>query len=276
MNKRWIFATPLLCAAAFAARADLTVTGVNTSNQGTEAFTIYLKDDQMRMDSGDQYTMLIRPSSDGSHEYVFLDHAQKQAMIMPRAMADEAESAVDASTENLVSVVDGEEDTILGYPVSKVEYVFEGSASAMPAGAGQGQEIPPELAEMMTITMLVNGTSWVAPDADGANEFAEFYRNIGSEMGNVNGVAGLTRGLTASMLRVAEHGLPLRTTTTTELEFQVNASGPMRAMVEAMASRMPNMKSTSTSEVQEISTDSVDAALFFGGDLPEGYSIETL
>jgi len=89
-------------------------------------------------------------------------------------------------------------------------------------------------------------------------------------------VAGLTRGLTAGMLRVAEHGLPLRTTTTTELNFQVNASGPMRAMVEAMASRMPNRKSTSTSEVQEISTDSVDAALFFGGDLPEGYSIETL
>lgn len=279
MKTRWTLAAPLLFVIAAESHADVTIKGTSASDgDAPTPFTMYLKDGQMRMDSadgGENVSMLIRPTADGSHEYVFLDHGRRQAMTMPRAQADQAERSVSAKTDAVVRVLDDEVDEgpILGYPVSKVEYAFAGSGS-LPVP--DGQEIPDELAEMMSITVQVEGTSLVAQDADGADELAEFYSAIGAGMGDVDGAPGLTQGLVSGMLMVAAHGVPLKTTTTTEIKIAVNASGPMRAMIEAMTSRMPNMKSTSTSEVTDISTDPVDAALFYGGGLPEGYAVETL
>jgi len=262
---------------AVAAQADLTVKGENFVAEGDSddfrpegEFTLSIKDDQMRTDSSDgQVSMLIRPAADGTHEYVFLDHAERKAMIMPREMAGRAEPVTSATTDNFVRPVGTDENGLL-----RVEYGYVGSAS-LPGGVGGG-EIPAELKDMIAVVMEVQGIAMVEPEAEGSEELVEFSRMLASGMGNVEGSSGLTQGLATSMLHVAAHGMPMETQTTTEIRIRVNAEGPMRGMIESMANRMPNMKSRSRSVVHEVSTDSVDASLFYDGGFPEGYAVETM
>jgi hypothetical protein len=233
----------------------------------------------MRMDSADGVSMLIRPAADGAYEHVLLNHAERKATVLPRDVIGMAEEMVDTSGQvrDELRVVDSDEMPILGHPVRRLEYAFEAAAS-LPAGGGD-QQLPPEMAALFKVTMSVDGIAWVAEGVDGNDEVAAFYTTSG--IGLAGQQSGLTRGLTAIMGLVASHGFPLRTTTTTAMRFTADGAGPMAGMMESMlrgmAASLPGaMPTTSTSEVTSVSTAAVDPALFFGGGLPEGYTLEVL
>src|SRR5690606_37625809 len=125
MKRQWTLLA--LLPFAVAAQADLTVKGANFVAEGDSddfrsdgEFTLSIKDNQMRTDSSDgQVTMLIRPAGDGTHEYVFLDHSERKAMILPREMADRAEQVTSATTDNFVRPAGTDEDGLL-----RVEYGY--------------------------------------------------------------------------------------------------------------------------------------------------------
>lgn len=268
----------LLLVFALDASADLTVDGVNYSlgddgqaSGPREQYTMYVKDGRMRMDSGDQMTMLLRPANGDAYEMVLLDHAERQAIVLSRSEIVAAENAVSATAEPGSVRVLGSGEPILGYGVTEIEFSFQGDAS-LPDMAG-GQEMPPEMADMMKVSMTVSGTALVSEDIEGLDEITALYRrmSIATELLGGGETSSLTRGLSDMMTAVSEHGFPLKTTTTSDVKIEVDASGPMASMLRSMTGQMPDMKSTTVSEVTDISTDAVDAGLFFDG-LPEGYT----
>jgi hypothetical protein len=274
---------------------DLTVTGVNvdgtaegvdlTAGSVGDPYTIYLKDGQMRMDTVDNMTILIRPAAEGSHEYVIVDHGEKKATVMPRSLVNVAESIANATgtADSEVRVVSSAQEPILGYPVTQVEYDYQGAASMPTPAAGEGEEqtLPPEMADMLKITMIMSGNAWVAQDVEGAAELTDFYQSISTNVAEQQGASGLAGSFTAVMGMISAHGFPLKTTTTTQLKFAFEGGGPMGGMMQGMLgnmlSSMPGATpTTTTSLVTEISTAPLDAALFYGGGIPEGYTLEVL
>ena len=287
-----IFSLVLLWLAPADGRADLTIMGENTpgENGGTDRYMIYLKDEQMRIDQlegveGDQVSnsMIIRFTGTPPGT-LFLDHEARTVDIIPIDTVLSAEQMVSAEPD-AASVADpvverDETREVMGRTTEGYDFRFSGTAT--PPGM-DSQQMPPGMADMVRIRLDMTGTAWVAPDLDGADELAAFYRKMAENQMTFGGVdaeppapesgealtyPGLSYGLTNVMAEIAEKGFPLRTEMTADVS--VDAQGPMAGMLRQMMSGATG-SSSHVSEVKSVLTDSVDAGLFFDGGLPEGY-----
>lgn len=241
-----------------AAWADLTIESVTESQggmgaSGGDGLTVsYIKGERMRVDTDDgkESTILNLPE----RQMISLNHRRKRAEVMNMGDLAEAQRSIGATVDVSVEA-NGQSKTVMGYETEG--YDIHMNIDAAPAGM---ENMPFEM------TMVMTGTTWVAPEVEGSEEVAAFYREM-AEAGLFFGPPEAaeaqpdqTRGMTEMWSKIAAAGMPLEST----MRMEMQGSGPMAMMGKAM-------NFTTTNTVQRVSNDNLDDALF---EIPEGYKVK--
>jgi hypothetical protein len=280
------------------AQADLTVDGTSTPglDGGADRFTMYLMDEQLRVDrvvtkmidgagfDTVESSILVRFTG-APAGILFLDHGARTVKVV--AAMEPAPDDPSGSASPIRITRTDETREILGQVARRFDFSFGGSIDPM---VMVGQQVPPQLADMLKINLAVTGSSWVAPGMQGAQEFAGFmqmmadYQMIigqavagqpvgGSTAGLIS--AELSSGLKEVMAQLSQHGLPVHTTTNSNMS--VALEGQMAVMMQGMLDSL-GIGGNYPSETIATRVDSapVDAALFYDGGVPDGYTVSYL
>jgi hypothetical protein len=203
-------------------------------------------------------------------QVIILRADQKTATIVsavPPAAAKTPEGAAPPAKPNVtLPKVDatvtptGKSQTIDGFKCD--EYTF---TTRMNMGEMTGQQVPPEAAAMMQgVTMVMEGSMWVAKDVPGAAEYLAFQKAassgemataaIGASGVNIPGMEKLMKAMSAVQ------GL----TYLTEMTINIEGTGQIADMMKQMGA----MKVTT--KVNSVTTDAVSDDLF---KVPDGYTV---
>jgi len=269
--------------------ADVTVEGTHSPgfSGGVERQTIYLRDNQMRVDqlaqdgNGPDHvasSLLIRFSGQPAG-VMYLDHEAQTIQVLSTLPATSAANL----TPNPVTLVRRDETwEIMGQTAQRYDFSFSGHVDPL---AVLGDQLPPGMAGMVAIRLNVSGTSWVVPGMDGAEELAGFFATLASKQLAVGMIGqtvsgqqgsvvspGLSRALTEVMTQITRQGFPL--VTETRSEMKVDMQGTVADMVQTMLEGMGLATPQSTeSIVTRVSTSAVAPELFYLGGLPPGYTL---
>jgi hypothetical protein len=285
----------LICLFSTTSWADLTIDGTSTPglNGGVDRFTMYLLDEQLRVDR------LITKTIDGTEVdtvensilvrfagepagVLFLDHGSRKVKVVAAMHAVDAGQPGSVSPAGITRTDETRE--ILGQLARRFNFSFSGSIDPM---VMVGQQVPPELADMLKINLSVTGSSWVVPGMQGDKEFAGFMQQMaenemiigqavagqpvgGSKAGLIS--AELSSGLKDVMTQLSKHGLPVQTTTNSNMS--VALEGQMAVMMQGMLDGL-GISGNYPSETIATRVDAapVDAALFYDGGVPDGYTV---
>jgi hypothetical protein len=282
-----------LDAQARAVSGDLTVEAINYDASGRTPVTISVKDNQMRIDQS-QKSLIFRVSGP-QPGMLMLDHAAKRVDFLPSQVISAGQLTVSAETRALqyettpealprleqlapfpttVAIVRNGIRQVVPVKLSEVGFYYEGDATL--PGMDQAA-IPADMKQLMKVVMRIDSRARVDASLEGAGTLAALYGEM-VKLGASESAAGMmamTSGLMAINRDIASTGFPLWVGTKTEI--RVSVDGPMAGMMERMFSRMPGVGSTlAVSVVESISTDPVDAALFYGGGMPPDYELRVL
>ncbi len=293
----------LTCLLSAAAWADLTVDGTSTPglNGGTDRFTMYLMDEQLRVDR------LITKNIDGEAVdtvessllvrfigapagVLLLDHGARTVnvvAVMHAVLAGQPGGAPTGPVSPVSVIGTDETREILGRTARRFNFSFSGNIDPM---ALAGQQLPPDLAGMLKVNLAVTGSSWVVPGMRGEQEFAGFMQKMAdSEMVIGQGGAGqpgaggqaglispeLSSGLKDVMTQLSKHGLPVQTTSRSNVSAALE--GQMAVMMQGMLDGLAIGGSYSSETIAtRVDAAAVDAALFYEGGVPEGYTVNYL
>jgi len=279
--------------------ADLTVDGTSSPglNGGVERFRMYLMDEQLRVDQVTTKTIdgevvddvpnsiLIRFTGEPAG-MLLLDHSARKVKVVATMDRIPAEQAVDARAA--VSVIKRDETReILGRKAQRYDFSFNGSIDPM---ALTGQQLPPNMSGLLKVNLAVTGSSWVVPGMEGAQELAAFMEKmaenrmtIGLDNASLQNTGGesalispeLTSGLKEVMTQISTHGLPLQTTTNSNVSVAMD--GQMGLMMQGMLDGM-GIGGSSHSETiaTRVDASAVDATLFYDGGVPDGYTVSDM
>jgi hypothetical protein len=199
-----------------------------------------------------------------SKQVILLDHNQKTAKLSTGAPPPAAGTPAPPSVTVDASIKPtGKSQTIDGLKCD--EYAFTTSLSL---GEMSGAQMPPEAAAMMKgITLVMNGSLWVAKDAPGAAEYRDYQKAMASAeltaaaMGatgvNMPGMDKLAKAM------MSVDGLPVLT------EMGMSVEGPSGDQrVEMMQQMMGGMKVTT--KVLSVKTDAIADDVF---QVPAGYQV---
>ncbi|HET7696157.1 MAG TPA: hypothetical protein VFK57_10650 [Vicinamibacterales bacterium] len=275
--KRWLVTTlgVLLCSAALG--ADVTIVQTTTVEGGMAAMaaqagggmspklTSRLKGLKLRTDVETGPVTMVTILDLTSKQMIILRPDQKTATVVS-AVPPALPAGGAAAPPVPVAKVDGsltptgKSQVIDG--VKCDEYTF---TSRMNMGEMTGRQVPPEAAAMMQgVTMLMNGSIWVAKDVPGASEYMAFQKSAASgEMAtaamSASGVS--IPGMEKLMKAMAEmQGL----TYLTEMTINIEGTGQFADMMKQMGA----MKVTN--KVNSITTEALSDDLF---KVPEGYQV---
>jgi hypothetical protein len=275
--------------------ADVTIEGTHSPgfSGGVDRQVVYLRDEQMRIDqlapSGNHTdsvasTLLIRFSGRPAG-LLHIDHGSKIVQVLSALPATSAAPAAPDPAANPVRVERRDETwEILGHAAQRYDFSFSGNVDPLVLLGGQ---LPPGMAGMVSIRLNVTGTSWVAPEMDGAAELAEFFATLTGKqmavallgqdpfaMGQAGSVVspGLSRAVTEVMAQITREGFPLVTETRSLLV--VDMQGAVADMIRALLAGMGLDAPQSTeSIVTRVNTATVTPDLFYSGGLPPGYTL---
>lgn len=281
-----------LCVPAW---GDVTIEGTHSPglSGGVDRQVVYLRDDQMRIDQIAQNggstepvasTLLIRFSGQPAG-LLHIDHGSRTVQVLSALPpANAANSARDLAATTLRVERRDETWEILGHTAQRYDFSFSGDVDPLVLLGGQ---LPPGMAGMVRIKLNVSGTSWVAPEMDGAAELAGFFAALAGKqlavamlgqepfaMGQAGSVVspGLSRALTEVMAQITREGFPLLTETRSNLE--VDMQGTVADMTRALLAGMGLDAPQSTeSIVTRVNTSAVKPDLFYSGALPPGYTL---
>jgi hypothetical protein len=281
-----------LCAPAW---ADVTIEGTHSPgfSGGVDRQVVYLRDEQMRIDQLAQNggstesvasTLLIRFSGQPAG-LLHIDHGSRTVQVLSALPpANAANSARDLAAITLRVERRDETWEILGHTAQRYDFSLSGNVDPLVLLGGQ---LPPGMAGMARIRLNVSGTSWVAPEMDGAGELAGFFATLTGKqvavallgqdalaMGQAGSVvsSALARALTEVMAQITREGFPLLTETRSNLE--VDMQGTVADMVRALLAGMGLDAPQSTeSIVTRVNTATVTPELFYSGGLPPGYTL---
>ena len=282
-----------LDAQAGAASGDLTVEAINYDASGRTPVTIYVKDSQMRIDQS-QKSLLFRVSGP-QPGMLMLDHAAKRVDFLPSQVIAGGQLTVSAETRTLqyettpealprleqmapfpttVTIVRNGIRQVVPVNLSEVGFYYEGDATL--PGMNDAA-IPPDMKARIKVVMRIDSRARVDASLEGSGTLAALYAEM-VKLGASESAAGMmamTSGLMAINRDIAFTGFPLWVGTKTDI--RVGVDGPMAGMMERMFSRIPGVGSTlAVSVVESISTDPVDAALFYDGGMPPDYTLRVL
>ena len=178
----------------------------------------------------------------------------------PAGAAPEAKPNVTLPKVDATVTPTGKSQVIDG--VKCEEYTF---TTRMNMGEMSGQQVPPEAAAMMQgVTMVMEGSMWVAKEVPGGAEYMAFQKNaaagdmasaaMGASGVNVPGMEKLMKSMSAVQ------GL----TYLTEMTINIEGTGQIAEMMKQMGA----MKITT--KVNSITTDAVSDDLF---KVPDGYTV---
>jgi hypothetical protein len=270
--------------------ADVTIEGTHSPgfSGGVDRQVIYLRDDQMRIDQPAQNgsaesvasTLLIRFAGQPAG-LLHIDHGSKTVQLLS---ALPPSSARDPAAGPVRVLRRDETWEILGHTAQRYDFSFSGNVDPLVLLGGQ---LPPGMAGMVSIKLNVSGTSWVAPEMDGAAELAGFFAALTGKqlavamlgqdpfaMGQAGSVVspGLSRAVTEVMAKITREGFPLLTETRSNLD--VNMQGTVADMIRAMLAGMGlDAPQTTESIVTRVSMAPVLPELFYSGALPAGYTL---
>lgn len=276
--------------------ADVTIEGTHSPgfSGGVDRQVVYLRDEQMRIDQLAQNggstenvasTLLIRFSGQPAG-LLHIDHGAKTVQVLSALPpADAANSARDLAAITLRVERRDETWEILGHTAQRFDFSLSGNVDPLVLLGGQ---LPPGMAGMARIKLNVSGTSWVAPEMDGAAELAGFFATLTGKqvavallgqdafaMGQAGSVVSpaLSRALTEVMAQITREGFPLLTETRSNLK--VDMQGTVADMVRALLAGMGLDAPQSTeSIVTRVNTANVIPELFYSGALPPGYTLQ--
>jgi len=240
----------LALALAAPASADVTIKSKMTMQSMGQTMasdsTIMIKEGFMRTDmnlNGMPQTSIIDIKG---RRYIILDPKAKTATVTSADAMQQQMDQMGAGDLTVDVMPSGETKTIAG--MSCDGYAIK---VTMPMNMG-GQ----------AVTMTMNGPSWSAKAAPGAEDFFAFMK-AASEAGMflVNPSQRGQANAGELMRKLSEAGLLCAS----NLEMGMEGSGEMSAMMSQMG------KSTMSNETVSVSTDTLDAALF---DIPDGYTVK--
>jgi len=273
--------------------ADVTIEGTHSPGfgGGVERQRIYLRDEQMRIDQLAQdgngpdrvaSSLLIRFSGQPAG-VMYLDHEAQTVQVLSTLPAASSANPAAIPTAIPVTLIRRDETwEIMGQTAQRYDFSFSGNVDPL---AVLGDQLPPGMAGMVAIKLSVNGTTWVVPGMDGAEELAGFFATLASKQlavgligqtvsGQPGSVVspGLSRALTEVMMQITREGFPL--VVETRSEMKVDMQGTVADMAQAMLQGMGLTTPQSTeSIVTRVSTSAVAPALFYSGGKPPGYTL---
>ena len=277
--KRWLATTLAVLVCSAALRADVTIVQTTTVEGGMAAMaaqagggnmspkmTTRLKGQRTRTDVETGPMNIATIMDLASKQVIILRHDQKTATIStvpanttPEVAAAAKDAAASMKLDASVTPT-GKSQVIDGLKCD--EYTF---TTKMNMGEMSGRQVPPEAAAMMQgVTMLMEGSMWVAKDVPGAAEYLAFQKSAASSemaaaaMGasgvNVPGMEKLVKAMSAVQ------GL----TYLTEMTINIEGSGQLADMMKQMGA----MKVTT--RVNSVKTDAISDDVF---KVPEGYTV---
>ena len=279
--KRWLttFVAVLVCSAAL--RADVTIVQTTKVEGGMASMaasagagnmspkmTTRLKGSKTRTDVETGPVTVSSVLDLTTKQLIILRPDQKTATIVsvvPPASKTPAGEAAPANP-NVPLKVDG---TVTPTGKSQVldgfkcdEYTF---TTRMNMGEMTGQQVPPEAAAMMQgVTMLMEGSMWVAKDVPGAAEYLAFQKaaSSGEMAAAAMGASGVSIPGMEKLMKAmsAVQGLAYLT----EMTINIEGTGQIADMMKQMGP----MKVTT--RVNSITSDAVSEDLF---KVPEGYTV---
>jgi len=295
-----LFLSCLTCATA---GADVSIYGTLTPGLkgGTDWQAMYLKEDQMRIDQlnaaaqegasedSASSSILIRFAGHPSG-ILYINHETKRIQMLSSLRGVNAEPSPNAGSDLSANParVEKRDETreILGYTAQRYDFAFSGNVDPLVL---LGQQVPESLAGLISIKLLLSGSSWVVPGMAGADELARFFEHLAERQLTIGMLGptppeaardlsllspGLSSALTEVLAQISGEGLPLLTQTRSELK--VDMEGIMADMVQSTleALGMGGQHETE-SAVTAVDNGNVAAELFYDGGLPKGYSLNT-
>lgn len=275
--------------------ADLTIEGTHAPgfSGGVDRQVVYLRDDQMRIDQlghNDESTQnvvstLLFRFSGKPAGLLHIDHESKTVQVLSALPpAGAANSTRDLAASRLRVEHRDETWEILGHTAQRYDFSLSGDVDPLVLLGGQ---LPPALASMVRIRLNISGTSWVAPEMEGAAELADFFAALtGKQLavallgqdpfarGQARSVVSpaLSHALTEVMAQITRKGFPLMTETRSnlEVETQGTVADTIRALLAGMGLDAPQ---STESIVTRVITAAVTPELFYSGGLPAGYTL---
>lgn len=272
------------------AQADLTLHGTNTPGVSgtTDYYTIYLKDEQMRIDQfspgpGSEAgkmtnTVLVRFTGNPAG-IVLLDHGARSATLLSKLVALPA----DSPTREVQVFQRNVPREFLGKTAKGYDYALSGT---LDPAALAGLQLPAQIIEIIKVRLLITGSVWVVPGHEGSDELSAFCAMLSrhqlstSMVTNVAGVAGeetsaisagLISGLVNVIAQMADKGLPAHATTTSDA--RVDSQGYFADVAQSVLDETGIGESYTESRVTRAGTHLIDPDLFYQGGLPENYTM---
>jgi Domain of unknown function (DUF4412) len=211
--------------------------------------TQYIKGLKMRSDQtsgqGRRTTTII---DIGARQMIVLNNDTKEGEIIDMASLSESLTKIGAADITTSITPTGQTRTVAGQSCT----VHDVKVS-VPMQMGQGK-----------MTMVMSGPQCLVKNGPGQADFQAFYRAAAEKGGFFDATQAKTRPAAAKAMtdmyrQMAELGVPF----VSEMKMSIDAPGPMAEM-------MKKMETTITTEVVEVSTDSIPATMF---DVPAGYKI---
>lgn len=215
-------------------------------------------------------------------DYIFGAQATRSNALEALMDALLGQSEIQATGERQTFTVrDFDSGDDIELDAEKYTFDFEYEMEALP---GLAQMSPEERAQMPDIKlhMTTTGETWVAPDAPGADDLAQFYLAMGTALhqytralaGDSGEQADMTASMVSNMAGLAALGLPVRTTTSVEMRPVVGGAGGAMAEMFTRMMRLPEIPPT-TSQVMGLGTDPATAFdLDFSNALEWGWRTE--
>ena len=278
--KRWLVTTlaVLVCSAALG--ADVTIVQTTTVEGGMAAMaaqagggnmspkmTSRLKGAKLRTEVETGPMTVITILDLETKQVTILRPDQKTATVVTAGAIPAGPGGTPATPPNMtMPKIDatmtptGKSQVLDGFKCD--EFTF---TTRMNMGEMSGRQVPPEAAAMMQgVTMVMNGSMWVAKDVPGAAEYTAFQKKAasGDLATAAMGASGVSiPGMEKLMKAMSEvQGL----TYLTEMSMNIEGTGQFADMMKQMGA----MKITT--RVSSINTDAISDDLF---KVPEGYQV---
>jgi hypothetical protein len=274
------------------AHADLTLQGTNTPgvSGATDYYTIYLKDEQMRIDqfspgpdgeAGQMTNTILVRFTGNPAGIVLLDHGARSATLVSKLTALPANSP---TREVQVFPRNGQRE-FLGKAARGYDYSLNGK---LDPAALAGLQLPAQIADAINVRLLITGNVWVVQGHEGSEELSAFCARLAQNQLSTNmatkalGVAGgdtpaVSAGLISGLVNViaymVDKGLPAHAITTSDAK--VDSMGYFTDVAQGVLDETGIGESYTETRVTRADTHLIDSELFYQGGLPDNYPLTT-
>lgn len=268
--RKWLVTAVALAISFVSIRADVTLTQTMTMEGAAAAamggaqlprITMRIKGQKSRADIEMNGQTVTSITDLAARQVITLNAATKTATITtPESVAAGGDPLV-VPNLSMTFKATGQTRAIEGQQCEEHQFTMKMSMAEM-----MGGQLPPEAATMMQdVTMMMEGSMWVAPAAPGAAEFTAF-KKAAVESKLLSAITGMPAGKSGGLDKVMEAaaklpGVPYLT----DISMSFEGTGPVVEVMKQMGAVKMIQK------MSNVSTDAIPDEMF---RVPEGYTVE--